>query len=73
MVTPSSDLRAKQMYGQTHALKSSSTVSPANHAILQNQQTMVTYLLANGYTNATIAAMTPNDVVFACKEKLGIA
>lgn len=72
MVSPNNDLRAKQMYGQVHTLKSSSSVSPANHAILQNMQTMTTYLLANGYSNATIATMTPNDVVFACKDKLGI-
>lgn len=45
--------------------------SAGQHTILQSIGTMNTYLLANGYTAAQINYMTKNDMLKACREKIG--
>lgn len=67
------DLLDNVIGGRQTSLKSGQTINPANHTIMQNLSTMRTYLLANGYTAAQFAAMTPNDVKYATRIKLGLS
>ena len=66
------DLLDNVIAGQLTVLKAGQVVSVGNHAILQNIGTMKTYLLGNGYTADTLFRMTRNDVIYACKLKLGL-
>lgn len=53
-------------------LKYGQVISPTNLAIFQTFTTLRTYLLTQGYTNATLDPMTKNDMIFAARKKMGI-
>lgn len=46
-------------------------VPTASYAEAQNIDTLETYLLSNGYNQATLNLMTKNDKIFAYREKKG--
>jgi hypothetical protein len=48
-------------------------VSAGNYSIFQSIQTVETYLLANGYTQATLDKMNKNDKIYAARLKIGAA
>ena len=54
-------------------LRSEQTVIAADYTAAQNITTLETYLLANGYTQATLDKMTKNDKVLAYRVKKGSA
>jgi hypothetical protein len=54
------------------ALKSSQTISTTNHAVFQTIATMKTYLTGQGYTAAQLQIMSKNDMIYACRQKMGL-
>ena len=48
-------------------------ISDANATILRSITNMRTYLGGQGYTSAQLDVMSKNDMISACRTKLGIA
>lgn len=67
------DISTDQFSGTKVSLKTGQAVDATNYARFQNLTTLETYLLANGYTQATLDKMTKNDKIMAARQKVGSA
>lgn len=54
-------------------LKKNQVVAAADLAKFQSIDSLETYLLTQGYTQAKLNAMTKNDMIFATRKRLNIA
>ena len=61
-----------QVGGTNFVLKAGVTISPAQAAVYQDDTTLETFLLANGYTAARLALLNHNDKVHAVRLKQGL-
>lgn len=66
------DITSNNLGGTRINLKQGQTISAPNAAIFQSIDTLDTYLLANGYTAASLAPLGKQDKVFAARIKLGL-
>lgn len=59
--------------GAVLPLKKNQVVAAADLAKFQSIDSLETYLLTQGYTQAKLNAMTKNDMIFATRKRLNIA
>lgn len=60
----------KLPYGNIQ-MHSGESLTATQFQVFQNESTMETFLLSNGYTAADLVNMGANDKVFACRTKMG--
>lgn len=58
---------------QNLALKNGQSISAANLPKFQSINSLETHLLANGYTQAKLNAMSKNDMIFAARKTVSLA
>lgn len=68
---PNNDISTHRFSNAPGVLKSTQSVNATNYAIFQNIGTMSTYLLGQGYTQTQLDKMPKNDMIMACRAKIG--
>lgn len=53
-------------------IKSGQSLTTTQFSVFQNESTMETFLLANGYTEAMLVPLGTNDKIYACRVKMGL-